>query len=104
MRDPRENRTYSKEFKEFMAKQVILDGKKMVDIARDNDIAYASLKRWVSALREERRLSEKERQENLYTATEYKAMFEEERRRREEAQEELEILKKALHIFNRDRG
>lgn len=96
-------RTYSKTYKEFMAKQVVLDGKKITELARDNDIPHGSLKRWVAELREKRKQAETDRQENLYTATEYKEMLDAEIRRREQAEEEVEILKKAMHIFNQTR-
>lgn len=97
------HRTYSKTYKEFMAKQVVMDGKKITDVARENDIPYGSLKHWVAELRDKWRHAEKNLQESLYTATEYKAMLDEERRRREQAEEELEILKKAMHTFSQGR-
>lgn len=82
---------YSAPYKEFMAKQVLLDGKKMTTLAEENSIPYGTLKRWVAEQRDIATQREKDRKKSLLTATEYKELYESEKRLREEAEEEVEI-------------
>lgn len=103
MSDEKKQNVYSPEFKKFVARQVILDGKKITDVAEGLSLPYGTLKRWVSDLRKEQLLAEKDRQQNLLTASEYKELLEKERRLRQDAEEEVAILKKAMHIFSQDR-
>lgn len=90
---------YSTEFREYVTKLVVLDGHKLIDISDKLDIPYGTLKRWVQSYRRKQKQAEKEKQNQLLTATEYKELFEKERRKRLEIEEENEILKKAMHIF-----
>ena len=96
-------KSYSAEFKEYVTKMVVLDGHKMTDISNKLDIPYGTLKRWVLAYRKQQKQAEKERQEQLLTATEYKELYEKERQNRLEIEEENEILKKAMHIFTQSK-
>jgi len=90
---------YSVEFREYVTKMVVLDGHKMTDICAKLDIPYGTLKRWVQDHRNQQNNSEKERKNQLLTATEYKELFEKERQSKLDLEEENEILKKAMHIF-----
>lgn len=92
-------KNYSVEFKEYVTKMVVLDGLKMTDVCSKLDIPYGTLKRWVQNYRKKQRNAEKEAQNQLLTATEYKDLYEKERQSKLDLQEENEILKKAMHIF-----
>ena len=94
---------HSQEFKTFVAKQIIQDGRKISEMSRTLDIPYGTLKNWVRDLRNEYQKAEKDRQEQLLTATEYKELFEKERKEKLELLEENEIIKKAMHIFTQEK-
>ncbi|WP_062236781.1 transposase [Fictibacillus sp. FJAT-27399] len=94
---------YSAEFKEFVTKQIVLDGHKMTDVCQRLDIPYDTLQKWVSAYRKKQKEAEKSARSQLLTATEYKEMYEAERKNHLELQEEVEILKKAMHIFTQEK-
>lgn len=92
-------RTYSKEFREYVTKLVVLDGRKIVDTCQELNIPYDTLQKWVASYRNKQKEEENLRQSQLLTASEYKDLYEEERRRKLELEEEVAILKKAMHIF-----
>lgn len=90
---------YSVEFKEYVTKMVVLDGHKMTDLCKQLDVPYGTMKRWTLSYRNKQKKTEKERVNQLLTATEYKELYEKERQNKLEIEEENEILKKAMHIF-----
>ncbi|MFG6120814.1 transposase [Thalassobacillus sp. B23F22_16] len=96
-------KSYSSEFKEYVAKMIVLDGHKMTDICHKLNLPYGTVKRWVGSYRDKQKNAEKEEQNQLLTASEYKEMYEKERQEKLEAQEEAEILKKAMHIFTQEK-
>ncbi|MHA6251814.1 transposase [Oceanobacillus sp. CAU 1775] len=98
-----EHKTYSSEFKEYVAKMVVLDGHNMREISEKLSVPYGTLKRWVQTLKKQQLAAKKEGQLQLLTATEYKELYEKERQERLDIEEENEILKKAMHIFTQER-
>ncbi|WP_078550128.1 transposase [Litchfieldia alkalitelluris] len=97
------NKTYSPEFREYVVKQILLDGHKIVDVSRKLDIPYDTLQKWVSRMRKKKKEAEQHEQSQLLTASEYKEMYEAEKREKLELKEEVEILKKAMHIFTQEK-
>lgn len=98
----REQKKYPKEFKEYVTKLVVQDGRTMVDISRELDIPYDTLQKWVGSYRKKMKDTEKARQDQLLTASEYRELYEAERQKRLEIEEENSILKKAMHIFTQE--
>lgn len=96
-------KTHSPEFRLYVSKMIVLDGHKMTEISRKLGIPYGTVKGWVHEYRERQRKAEKEKQNQLLTASEYKELFEKERQNRLEMEEENEILKKAMHIFTQEK-
>ncbi|MGD6874837.1 transposase, partial [Sutcliffiella horikoshii] len=96
-------KSYSPEFKEFVVKQIELDGHKIVDVSQNLDIPYDTLQKWLKKYRDQKKAEEKNAQNQLLTATEYREMFEAERKSKLELEEELTILKKAMHIFTQEK-
>ena len=92
-------KSYSPEFKEYVTKLVVQDGRKQTDLCAELNIPYDTLNKWVTTYRRQQNQAEHERQNQLMSATEYKKMYEEERQRKLELEEEIAILKKAMHIF-----
>ncbi|WP_461176394.1 transposase, partial [Virgibacillus ainsalahensis] len=72
-------KTYSTEFMEYVTKMVVLDGHKQTDISNKLDIPYGTIRRWVQAYRDRQKKAEKEKQNQLLTASEYKDLYEKER-------------------------
>ncbi|KUP08756.1 hypothetical protein Q75_02245 [Bacillus coahuilensis p1.1.43] len=95
---------YSKEFKEYVTKLVVLDGRRIVDISEELDIPYDTLQKWVASYKTKQKEAEDNRQNALLSASEYKDLYEDERRRKLELEEEVAILKKAMHIFTLEKN
>jgi transposase len=96
-------KTYPKEFKDYVTKLVVLDGRKIVDTCEELNIPYDTLQKWVASYRKQQQEAELSRQSKLFTASEYKEMYEAERRKNLEMEEEMAILKKAMHIFAQEK-
>ncbi|MCH1627685.1 transposase [Ferdinandcohnia quinoae] len=99
----KKQKKYANEFKEYVSKMIVLDGKKQIDVSRELQIPYDTLMKWVRAYRKKQYDEEKARQNQLLTASEYKELYELERQKRLEAEEECVILKKAMHIFTQEK-
>ncbi|MBO0996143.1 transposase [Bacillus sp. SD088] len=97
------HKSYSVEFREYVTKMVVLDGHKITEMSKKLAIPYGTLKRWVQEYRKKQKETEKESQNQLLTATEYKELYEKERQAKLEMEEENEILKKAMHIFTQEK-
>lgn len=100
----RKARNYDPDFKEYLCKLVVQDGRRMVDLSRELDVPYSSLEKWVTAYKKRLRDAEKNKQKQLKTATEYKADNETLTQENIELREELEILKKAMRIFTQEKN
>ncbi|HJV31510.1 MAG TPA: transposase [Bacillales bacterium] len=96
-------RKYPTEFKEYVSKMIVLDGRKQIDVSKELQIPYDTLMKWVRAYRKKQQDAEKAQQSQLLTASEYREMYEAERQKRLEAEEECVILKKAMHIFTQEK-
>lgn len=96
-------KSYSPEFREYVVKQILLDGHKIVNVSQKLDIPYDTLQKWVSRYRKKQKEAELQTQSQLLTASEYKEMYESEKRSKLELQEEIDILKKAMHIFTQEK-
>lgn len=99
----KKQRTYPPEFKEYVSKMIVLDGRKQVDVCNELQIPYDTLHKWVSSYRKKQQDEEKAKQNQLLTASEYKELYEAERLKRLEMEEENAILKKAMHIFTQEK-
>ncbi|WP_312470444.1 transposase [Neobacillus sp.] len=94
---------YPKEFKEYVSKLIVIDGKKRVDICNELKLPYDTVQKWVSSYKKSKQDAEKARQNQLLTASEYKELYEAELSKRLEIEEENAILKKAMHIFTQEK-
>jgi transposase len=96
-------RKYASEFKEYVSKLIVHDGRKSIEISKELDIPYDTLQKWVSRFRKKLKEEEKANQNHLLTASEYKELYEAERKSKLDLQEENDILKKAMHIFTQEK-
>ncbi|MDN3017986.1 transposase [Paenibacillus sp. BSR1-1] len=99
----KKHKNYPTEFKEYVSKLIVHDGRKQVDVCNELKIPYDTLHKWVSSYRKKQQDAEKAKQDQLLTASEYKELFEAERLKRLEIEEENVILKKAMHIFTQEK-
>jgi transposase len=99
----KKQRTYPPEFKEYVSKLIVQDGRKLIDVSNELQVPYYTLQKWVKRYRKKQDEMEKEGQNHLLTASEYKELYEAERKSKLEALEENEILKKAMHIFTQEK-
>ena len=90
-------RSYDKEFKEYVAKLVVEDGKKSSEVSRELDVPYKTMSRWVNDYRKKKELEEAKI--DYITPSEHKKMEKELLRQITDLEEENAILKKAATIF-----
>ncbi|WP_035212035.1 transposase, partial [Alkalicoccus chagannorensis] len=65
-----QSKHHSREFRDYVAKHVIQDGRKISEVADYLNVPYGTLKRWVGEIRAEQKKKEAERQSKLLSATE----------------------------------
>ncbi|WP_139148938.1 transposase [Alkalicoccus daliensis] len=91
------------EYKEYIAKLYIEEGRKATDLAYEIGVSPTSIRQWAKLYREkqDRLVHPNEEQRMTFTEIENKLRVAEQELR--EREEELEILKKAMHVFIKDR-
>ncbi|KML33579.1 transposase [Rossellomorea marisflavi] len=90
---------YSSEYKEYVAKMVVEDGRKATDFAFELDLHYSSVNRWVNQYRQ--KIDAANAPKEYITSSELEALKKQHEKQMKELQEENEILKKAMHIFSK---
>lgn len=90
-------RYYDHDFKQYIAKLVVEEGKKAKEISREMDIPYKTMLRWVSNYRGKKKLKQEEM--GYITPGEFKKREKELLNEINELKEENDIIKKAAHIF-----
>jgi len=90
-------RHYDDELKEYVAKLVVEDGKKTAEVAREMEIPYKTMAKWVSKYRKQQKAATAEL--DYVTPGEYKKREKELLDRIRDLEEENEIIKKAASIF-----
>jgi transposase len=92
----------SQEVKEHIAKLHIEEGRKATDLAYEVGVNAATVRQWVADYREkQQRLANPDSE--LVTFTEMEKKLREAEHQLKERDEELEILKKAMHVFMKSR-
>jgi transposase len=93
---------YDSEFKEYVAKLVVVEGRRASEVARELEISTKSLSRWVQAYKLQN--SQDESNEKYLTPKELEKLKKQHEKELQELREENEILKKAMHIFTKDQA
>ncbi|QQZ09393.1 transposase [Heyndrickxia vini] len=88
---------HSQEYKEYVSKLVVEEGRKATEVAYELEIPYKTLIIWVKAYRE--KLNSKK--PDYITPKELEDLKKQHEREIEQLREENEILKKAMHIFTK---
>lgn len=93
----------SLEYKEYIAKLHIEEGRKATDLSYEIGMNAATIRQWVKDYREKQdKLTNPDREE-LMTFSEIEKKLREAEHQLKERDEELEILKKAMHVFMKNR-
>lgn len=92
-------RTYDNELKQHILKLVMEEGYKMKQVSREMEVPYGTVKEWVANKRKE----QKEQELKYITPKEYHDKEKELLDRIKELEEENEIIKKAAHIFAKNK-
>ncbi len=93
------------EFREYVCRLVVDDGKVVAELSRELDIAKSTIFRWLRTYKEkigwyEQNARPDKPQESLYqTSTDVKNQLRARDREIQRLQEENAILKKAMHVF-----
>lgn len=92
---------HSQEYKEYVSKLIVEEGRKAREVAYELEIPYKTLINWVKVYRES--LNNKTI-ENYITPKELEKLKKQHEKEIEQLREENEILKKAMHIFTKSQG
>lgn len=90
---------YDHDYREYVAKLVVEDGRSAREIAYELEIAKSTVGRWVASYRE--KLNEGNNAK-YQTQNELARIQKEQEKEIKRLKEENEILKKAMHIFTHD--
>lgn len=88
---------YSHEYKEQIARLIIEDHRNTTDVARELEIPVSTLYKWTSDYK--RKMDPTGESLRLHSSAEVKKIEDTYQKQVRELQEEVEILKKAMHIF-----
>ena len=94
---------FDQEYKEYVSKLVVEEGRKAADVARELEISPKTISRWVSAYRLKRNGGSKAN-ESYITPSELEKLKKQHMKELEQLREENEILKKAMHIFTKNQA
>lgn len=90
---------HSDEYKEYVAKLVVEEGRKASELAYELELASSTIRRWVKKYRDQ---TQREKSgEKFYTPSEIEKMKRTHEKEMQSLKEENEILKKAMHIFSK---
>lgn len=90
---------YDQEFKEYVSKLVVEEGRRASEVARELEISAKSLSRWVQVYKQQHASSDSK--EKYITPKELEKLKQQHEKELQALKEENEILKKAMHIFTK---
>ena len=88
---------FSQEYKEYVSKLVVEEGRKASDVAYELEIPYKTICRWVKNYRD--KINANQSEEVYITPSELEKLKKQHEKEIQQLKEENEILKKAMHIF-----
>lgn len=91
-----------KEFKEYVAKLIVDDGRKATEVAYELDLVPCTIRRWAHEYQDKKAQLVNPDPEQLMSTTELHQRLKNAERNLQERDEEIEILKKAMHVFTRN--
>ena len=91
------SRKYDSDFKEYIVKLVVEEGRKQIEVSREMDVPFKTMNRWVTNYK--KKLNAEQNNVEYLTPSEQLQRDREYEKQIKDLQEENEILKKAMHIF-----
>lgn len=91
---------FDQEYKDYVSKLVVEEGRKTSDVARELELSYKTLSRWVAAYK--KKTQGDQPKENYITPSELEMLKKQHEKELQQLREENEILKKAMHIFTKN--
>lgn len=91
---------FSQEYKEYVSKLVVEEGRKTSEVAYELEISYKTICRWVKNYKE--KLNANQSGESYITPSELEKLKKQHEKEIQQLKEENEILKKAMHIFTKN--
>ena len=88
---------YEKEYKEYVSKLIVEEGRKPKELAYELEIPYGTMIKWIRNYRKQHQTDKK--QEKYVTPTDHEKALSQKEKEIQRLKEENEILKKAMHIF-----
>lgn len=93
---------FDQEYKDYVSKLVVEEGRKATDLAHELEISYKTLSGWVAAYRKKTQGGQPK--ENYITPSELEKLKKQHEKELQQLREENEILKKAMHIFTKNQA
>ena len=97
---------YSLEYKEYLSRMIVEKGRRMSELAREQEVSPSTLRKWVIAYKDKTGWVEKQAQQQraqkkaVYkTPTDYEKELKNQAKEIERLSRENQILKKAMHVF-----
>ncbi|SDM44347.1 transposase [Bacillus sp. OK048] len=90
------------EYKDYISKLVVEEGRTATDVAFEMELSPKTISRWVKAYRTKSNVGKTN--ETYITPTELEKLKKQHEKELAEAREEIEILKKAMHIFTKNQA
>lgn len=91
---------FSQEYKEYVSKLVVEEGRKATEVAYELEISYKTMSRWVKDYKDKK--NTKQAGEGYITPSELEKLKKQHEKEMQQLKEENEILKKAMHIFTKN--
>jgi transposase len=93
---------FDQEYKDYVVKLVVQEGRKASDLSRELEISYKTLSRWVAD--HKKKAQGDQPKENYITPTELEMLKKQHEKELQQLREENDILKKAMHIFTKNQA
>jgi transposase len=91
---------HDKEYKEFVSKLIVEEGRKATDVAHELELPYSTILKWTQEYK--KKVKSGQSGEKFTTPSELEKIKKEYERKMRLLEEENEILKKAMHIFTKN--
>lgn len=91
---------HSREYKEYAAKLVVVEGRRKSDVSFELEVPYSTLSAWVADYKHQQDQAKNGVQH--YTPSEVEKLKRQHEKEMRDLKEENEILKKAMHVFTKN--
>jgi transposase len=93
---------YDQEYKDFVSKLIVEEGRVAKQVAFELELPVSTVRKWVRAYKELK--NKGTNKETLITPSELEKLKKQHEKEIQQLQEEVQILKKAMHIFTKNQA